>query len=276
MNPGVFIFRELIGTMRVKSGALFLMMIVLLFVFLGVFSCFFILGTPENGASIHTGSPEEITVYLSPRITTAAIQELYQNLLERDDVLSVIYTFAEELSSDRFGGAFRVRAVDQRKVASLAAELKQTPGVTDVIVPARAASFSGIKLSSPERIGLLIGLLVSGLSSLFVARMAFMELLRGFSSEIKLLRLSGTSERTIQIPVAFLGLSAGLLAGLILLIVIYVLHASAVSGALLATAAGLLDRGRVLTAGLLSLFLGVLMGLLSGVLGASLLSKFQD
>ncbi len=276
MNPGLFIFRELVSAMRVKSGALFLSMIVLIFLFLGVFSCFFILGTPENTGSVHTASSEEITVYLSPQITTAAIQQLYQSLLERNDVASVIYAFAEELPTDHLGGAFLVRAADQNKLASLTAELKRTPGVTDVVAPARAASFSGIKLSSPERIGLLIGLLVSGLSSLFVARAAFMELLRGFSSEIKLLRLSGTPERAIQIPVAFLGLATGLLAGIILFIVIYVLHVSASSGALLTAAAGLLDRSRVLAAGLLSLFLGVLMGALSGVLGASLLSKFQD
>ncbi len=274
MNPGVFLFRELLGAMRVKSGLLLLGLIGLIFVFLAVFSCFFILGTPDGSVPGASSPPGEITCYLSPKLSTDAVQRLYQRLLARKDVAAVIYAFAEELSPGRPGGAFRVRAADQRKLDSLVGALEKMEGIVEVAVP--AGTFSGdIQLPASVRIGLLIGLLVSGLSILLVARIAFGELLRGFSPEIRLLVLSGTPERALQGPVVGLGLVSGLLASVILIVALYVVHASALSGAVLTAAAGLLDGHRVLTASLLSLLLGLLMGGLSGLLGASLLSRFR-
>lgn len=275
MNPGVFLFRELLGAMQAKSGLLLLGLVGLIFTFLAVFSCFFILGTPDGAVPGPSPSPGEITCYISPKLSTDEVQGLYRRLFERGDVAAVTYAFAGELSPGRPGGAFRVRAADQTKVDSLVGDLEKMEGVTEVTVPARA--FSGeIQLSDPVRIGLLIGLLVSGLSSLFVARIAFGGLLRGFAPEIRLLRLSGTPERALQGPVVALGIASGLLASIVLIVAIYAIHASALSGAVLTTAAGLLDGKRVLTASLLSLLLGFLMGSLSGLLGASLLSRFHD
>ncbi len=275
MNPGVFLFRELLGAMRVKSGLLLLGMIALIFIFLAVFSCFFILGTPDGSPPGPTASPGEITCYVSPRLSTDEIQGIYRRLIEREDVAAVTYVFAGELSPGRPGGAFRVRAADQRKIDALAGDLEKMDGIVEVAIPAR--TFSGdIQLPPAVRIGLLIGLLVSGLSILLIARIAFGELLRGFSPEIRLLLLSGTPERALQGPVIGLGVVSGLLASIVLIVVLYVIHASALSGAVLTAAAGLLDGSRVLTASLLSLLLGLLMGGLSGLLGASLLSRFHD
>jgi len=279
MNPFFFLFRELLGAVRAKSGALLVGMIALILVFLGVFSCFFLLGRPAGTPIRRDAPPWDITAYISPKLSTQAVDDLYRRLRDRPDVAAINYVLAGELVPGRPGGAFRVRVTDPTKATALARELEKINGVTEVITAKRNLS-GRLVLPGSVRIGLLIGLVVSGFASLFLARMAFGELLHGFYPEIKLMRLAGTPERTMQGPVVALGIVCGLLAGLVLIVVIYILHLSALSssGAILSTAAGLRDPGRVLTASLLSLFLGLFLGSLSGLLGASLLSspRFQD
>ena len=275
MSPGVFIFRELLGAVRGKAAGLILGMIGLLFAFLAIFSCFFVLGTSDGSSTGVSSSAKAVTCYISPKLSVDEVQGLYRGILARDDVAAVTYVFAAEISPDRPGGAFVVQPTDSGDVNALVEALRTLSGVTEV--DAGGVTGEEIHLSTPIRIGLLIGLLVTGLASLLVGRIAFLELLRNFSPELNLLHLSGTPDWSVQAPVVWLGIAAGVVASLILIVVLYALHASALSGAAPAAAAGLLHQGRVLTAALLSLLLGIIMGGLCGGLGAGLLSsRFSD
>ena len=277
MNPFFFLMHELLGTMRAKSALLFLGMIVTMFLFLAIFSCFFLVGTPVYAPSHSQVSPGEITVYLSPKLSNQDVDALYRQLRDRPDVADVHFLFAAELVPGRPGGAFRVRAVDPAHAAGLAAAINKMAGVEQVIAAPRSTG-TKLNLSMSVRIGLVLGLVVTGFSTLFIARAAFHELLRGFTPQIVLMELAGTAHRTMQAPIIALGIICGLVASVALIVVIYVLHVSALSpsGAVLSTAAGLTSPGRVLASSLLSLLLGLVLGALAGMLGASLLSRFQD
>ncbi len=275
MSPFFFLFRELLGAIRMRSGLLFLGMTAAIFAFLAVLSCFFLVGTP-TGTPVHsTTSLGTITVYLSPQLSDQDVQTLYLKLRDRADVADVHFLFGAEIAPDQFGGAFRVRAADPAHAAALGATIGKLNGVRQVIVAPRGTT--RLNLPTPVRIGLLLGLVVSGFLSLFIARAAFLELLRGFAPQIVMMDLAGTPERAMQVPVIALGVACGLIASIVLIAIVYVLHISALSpsGAILSTAPGLTDGGRVLTSSLLSLFLGLVLGTLAGVLGASLIPRFR-
>ena len=270
-SSSLFVFSELLGAIRIKSGALLAVVVLLIFSFLALFSSFFLLGTPMEGEREQTLAPEEIMVHLSPRLSQEAAQELYSRIREWQDVQQINYLFAQELEADQVGGVLLIRAVSQSVVASLLKLLESTNDVLRVDSPGSSRR-RALSLSTSVQIGLLIGLAVSALASLVAARRGFKELLYDFADEIRLMRLSGTSEQTIQPPIIALGIVCGLLAGLLLVVVVYLLHYFAVSQpqALLRAASGLIEAGRVRTVSLLSLLLGFIMGGLVGTLGASL------
>lgn len=273
MSPFFFLFRELLGATRMKSGLLFLGMTAAIFAFLAVFSCFFLVGTPT---AVHSAtSLGTITVYLSPKLSDQDVQTLYLKLRDRADVANVHFLFASEIASDQPGGAFRVRAANPAHAAALATTIGKLIGVRQVIVAPRGTT--RLDLPRPVRIGLVLGLVMSGFLLLFIARAAFLDLLRGFSPQIVLMDLAGTHARTMQVPVIALGAVCGLIASIVLIAIVYVLHISALSpsGAILSTAPGLTDGGRVLASSLLSLLIGPVLGTLAGIYGASLIPRFR-
>jgi hypothetical protein len=71
-----------------------------------------------------------------------------------------------------------------------------------------------------------------------------------------------------------IGILIGFLAGLLLLVILYVLHYVIISqGAPAAIFAGLASGGRILGVSLINLLLGLVLGGLIGLYGASLLSS---
>ena len=99
-------------------------------------------------------------------------------------------------------------------------------------------------------------------------------MLTGFSGEIRMLRLSGISERVVFTLVVSLGVLMGLVGGLFLLAVLYLLHQIALSNAgAFSLFGGLTSGTRLLGVGMMVLVLGTLLGGLAGLLGASLLYR---
>ena len=275
-GPALFVFRELVGAVRVKTGLLFLGLIAAIFAFLAIFACFFLAGTPVESHARATASPGEVTVYLSPRLSEGQINTLYQSLLARPDVAEIHFLFGSELTPPRFGGAFVIRATTPGVATALGKDVEQLVGVDHVAVT-RQANHIRLSLALPVRIGLLLGLVVTGFLALFIARIAFLDLLHNFAPHITLMDLAGAPERTLQAAIIVVGLGCGLIAGVALIAAVYAIHASALSPSsmVLSRAAGLTDSARVLASGLLSVLIGLLFGGLSGILGASFIPRFR-
>ncbi len=272
----MFVFRELVGTIRIKTGMLFLGLITAIFAFLAIFSCFFLAGTPVETRALPASPPGEVTVYLSPRLSNQEINALYQSLLARPDVAQIHFLLGSELTPPRMGGAFVIQATSPSAAATLGKVIGSLAGVEKTSVVQQATHIH-LNLSLPARIGLLLGLVVTGFLALFIARATFLNLLHDFAPHIVLMELAGAPERTLQSAIIVLGLICGLVAGVLLIAVVYIIHTSALSpsGTLLSTAAGFTDSARVLVASLLSLLIGLVFGGLAGILGASFIPRFR-
>jgi len=270
MSTFLFILNELLGSLNTKSVGVLAAFVLLVFSFLALFSSLFLLGIPAEGQNGPSLTSNEVAAYLSPRLSPEAVQDVYLEIREWDEVRQVNFLFAQELEAGRAGGILRIQVFNPSAVAHL---LERLASISEIVRVDSSASPQRrvLHLSSPVRIGLLIGLTVSAFASLIVARRGFKVLLAAFAKEIQLMRLSGTTEKTIQPPIVALGILCGLLAGLLLIIAVCLLHYVAASHpeALLRAAPGLIESGRVLTISLLSLLLGLAMGGLIGVVGAS-------
>jgi len=215
--------------------------------------------------------PGEITLYLSGQLSVQQVQDLYLNIREMQEVKQINYLFRQEIDKGLVANALLVRAVNTDIVPALHSVLDQLEGVARVESRA-SADKAAVSLSTALRIGLLVGLAITVLAGLVLARMGFAELLRSCTAKMKLLRLSGTAEQTIRFPIAAMGAICGLIATALLIGVIYLLHSFAAANPqqFLNTASGLIDTGTVLMTSLLCVPLGFLLGSLGGILGASL------
>jgi hypothetical protein len=264
MSGFLFLERELLGAIRMRSGTLLLLTLVFLLLFLGCFASLFLLpaGSPLSPGSL---APNELVAYVSPRLAPPSINALSLRLQERVDVQSVGYSLPDEITSERTGGHLHVIARSAADVAGLAAALRASDGILSV---ESSSDAGGIALTQNVRIGLLCGLVVCALLALLLAREGFRSLLYGFSHEIRLVRLSGVSERRVVAAVEVTGLLIGVLAG-VLLVLGLALYALSISE----SAGSTLDVTRVVAVGAVSLLLGALMGGLLGLLGAAHLAS---
>jgi len=276
MNPFLFLFRELLGSIRARSALFFLLTGLLLFAFLAVVGTFFLLPSPGMvEVDDHGALPvEEIQVYLSPRLSSATVDRMYLEIRAREDVERIVFRFSQELDRDASGGVFVIAPTSPGVARDLIAELQTLNGVTEVIERRSQAEPAASPLSAAVRIGLLCSLVVTVAFSLLFARIGYRELLRAFSGEIRLLRLSGISERTIVPLTVGIGIVVGALAGMLLLVILYVLHYVVISqGTPPTILEGLTNGGRILGVSLINLLLGIVLGGLIGLYGASLLGS---
>jgi len=251
MSRFFFLFGNLLGAINGRIGSLFLGVVGLIFAALLIFAGFFLVGETtgqENGPAL---APGEMVVYLSPQLSSDDVQSLYLA-----------------------GGVFIIQAVNASAAASLQGTITEMPGIINIdsVTKAQRATVS---LSSTLRLGLLVALIVSIVGSLILARYAFLLLLDRFSAEIKLLRLSGAPEGVFQLPAVALGVLCGIIAAMLLVVVVYLSHFLALSHpqATIHAACGLLLPGRVLMVSLVGSLIGIVLGGLIGVLGASLTSR---
>jgi len=273
MSTFFFLFRELLGAVRAKSAVFFLLSG--LFILLCLSSFAFLLLPVSSPAPPDAGilSPGEVIVHLSPRLAAATVDALYLQIRERSDVKRVDFRFAQEVNPGETGGYFFIEAASPDAANVIAQEIGSLDGVSDVQAGQAGEgerNGGGVAVGAPVRFGLLGGLAVFLIVSLILARLGFSVLLRSFANEVRLMRLSGVSERMIYPLVVGLGILVGLLAGLLLIAGIY-LFQSAAGG--LGDLASLLSGGRALAISFAGLSLGIFMGGLSGLFGVSILSS---
>jgi cell division protein FtsX len=276
MNQFWFLLGNLLRTIDSRSGSLFIVLILLIFSSGALFSSFFLLGTPTPDDTGPSLSADEVFVHLSPRLSQQKINDLYLKIRESEDVSQINYRYPQEFGLEAVEGLLVIKAVSVAKVTGLVDALSAIDGIATVdSLSTRHAD----SLSAPVKIGLLIGLALSIVGSLIAARYAFAELLKSFSEEIRMMRLAGTAEQVIQPPIVAIGALCGIIAGLLLIVAIYLLRFLAIThpGFLLHATSGWVDPARVLTVSLGGFLLGLVLGGLVGALGASLTesSKFQ-
>ncbi len=270
----LFLFRELLGAVRTKSAIYFALSGFLLFLFLVSVACFFMIAPGSVSRSTEGQPIEEIRVFLSPRLSSATIDQWFLEWRERDEIAGLRFQFAQELDETASGGVFFVSPADSASAGVLTSEFREIEGVTDVIEVPREPPLESSSVLLVIRISLLAILVTTIAASLLCSRGGYRELLTTFSGEIRMLRLSGISERVISALVVALGVLIGLLGGLLLLAVLYLLHQIALSNSDAFSLFGGLTSGiRILRVGLMMLALGTLLGGLSGLLGASLLHR---
>ena len=276
MNQFWFLLDNLLRTIGSRSGMLFVVLILLIFSSGALFSSFFLLGTPTPDDTGPSLSADELFVHLSPQLSQQKINDLYLEIREWENVLQVNYFYPQEFGLEAMEGLLVIKAVSVAKVTELIDVLSAIDGITNIDALSTRHADS---LSASVKIGLLIGLALSIVGSLIVARYAFVELLKSFSEEIRMMRFAGTAEQVIQPPIVAIGALCGIIAGILLIVAIYLLRFLAIThpGSLLHATSGWVDPVRVLTVSLGGFFLGLVLGGLVGVLGASLTesSKFQ-
>jgi hypothetical protein len=272
----LYLFRELLGAIRTKSALFFALSGLLLFLFLASVACLLVLVAPTVSTTPTEGQPiDEIHVFLSPRLSSATIDQWYLQWRERDDVAHLRFQFAQEFDPSASGGVFVVSPVDTDPTVAdaLAEEFRQIDGVTNVVEIPRQPTVEPSRIVFAVRIALLVTLVFAIAASLLCSRIGYRELLAGFSGEIRMLRLSGVSERILFTLVVALGVLIGLLGGLLLFAVLFLLHQLINSPDAFSLFGGLSNGARIVGAGVLSLVLGIVLGGLSGLLGASLLHR---
>lgn len=266
MNAFLYLQRELLGAIRVRSAVLLSSALLFLFLFLGCFASLFLL---PDAASASAGSlgATDLVAYVSPRLSSTSVNSLFLRLQERTDVRSIRYSLPEQVTSEKTGGSFVIVARSAGAVGDLAAALKATDGIVSVEMPTGGGR--GIALTKGARLAFLCGLAVCALVSLLLAREGFRALLHAFRHEIRIMRLSGVSEWRILAAVEVTGLLIGLLAGILLVVglSLYGLSVTETGGELA------LDVTRLVGVGVVSLLLGLLMGGLLGLLGAGHLAS---
>jgi len=266
-----FLFRELLGSIRAQSGFLFTLTALFIFISIATFAVLLLIGNATPSDEPLGIGADEIAASLSPRLSAERVNDLYLQIREREDVASISFRFAEELSPGSTGGRLFIRATSAETAPAILAMVESLNGITSVEGGDPTPPAESVGISPAVRIGLLAGLVASVILALVLARGGYRALLRTFHGEIRIIRLSGTPERTIAMPVAALGLFLGLLTGLLLIVGIYLgLYAigdtaSAITGAETA--------GRVFGVTAAGFVLSLLLGSLIGLLGASLLSS---
>jgi len=268
----MFLFRELLGSIRARTGFLLTLSGLFVFASLAAFAALLLIGgdadTREDPELL---APEEVILHLSPRLSADAVNDLYVELWVRDDVRSVVFRFAEEVSPGSTGGRFFVRAASAAATATLIELAETMSGVTEVEAGEPIPAPTPVGLTPTMRIILLVVLVACVAVSLLLGRLGYRRLLASFHSEIRVMRLSGASERAIVLPVVSLGVLLGLLTGLLLVVGIFLAQVALGNGTS-GTVAVAFD-GRALTVSMAGLILGLLLGGLIGLLGASLLAS---
>lgn len=273
MMVWLFLFREMLGAVRAKGAAFFVLSGVLLCTFLA-FVASFLMISPVRISATTEGQPiDEIHVYLSPAVPSSTVNQVFLAWREHQDIARLTFRFAHEIDPTLTGSVFLAVPTSQEAVLGLISMFQSLDGVVEVQEIPRVEWVPSPTVPSVVRIGLLVGLVLAVGASLLLFRKGTSELLESFSGEIRLLRLSGIPQRYLVTLTMALGLLIGLLGGLFLFAAVYILHRVGHATEALVLFEGLASGGRIVTVGLLSVALGLVLGGLAGLLGASALSS---
>jgi len=272
MSTFLYVFRELLGSIKPRGAMLLLLTGVLIFAALGAFSAFFLFQTPAAlGSSPLTG--EEFVAYLDPQLTTLQIEALYAALRADPSVARIDYLLPQELGRRDASGALLVQPVEGAAEAVFA-QLDSSGAVFRVDRPTASGGIPGA-LSPSARTGLLVGLLVGIAVCLIVARFGLKDLLQAFDGQLRMMHLAGVDEAAYSVPVLVAGISCGLIASAAFIAVLYAFHLAAVSNptSVITLAPGLRSAGCVRRIAALGGAIGVGLGLLVGGLGVGLVFR---
>jgi len=271
MSTFFFLFRELLGSIRARSAVLLSASSLCVFVCLASFATLLLVGGTAGDGARGTLGAAEIVVDLSPRLSAETVNSLYLQIRQQPDVSSISFRFAQESSPGSTGGRFFIRTSSAEAMPDVLTAVAAMDGITQAEGGAAVPPSNGFALPASARIGLLALLVLSVAFSLVLARGGYRALLGAFHGEIRIMRLSGTSERTIAPPIVGLGVLMGLLSGLLLVVGIYL--GQYALGEATSGISGLASGARVLGVTFAGLTLGVLLGGLIGLFGASLLTS---
>lgn len=271
MSTFFFLFRELLGTIRARSGLYLSLAGLFLLLSLGSFAALLLVGgTSEGGTPAPALGETDIVLGLSPRLSADAVNELYVEFRERPDVAAIHFLFAGEVNPGETGGRFHLEADSVESVGEIVALAGTMSGVTGIEVGEPTPEVPPPGLTPVMRIVLLVALVASIGLALLMGRLGYRALLTSFHGEIRVMRLAGTSEQMVAAPVIGLGVLMGLLTGLLLIVGIFL--AQYALGQVAEASASWIEAGRIVGVSVAGLFLGLFLGGLIGVLGAGLLN----
>jgi hypothetical protein len=133
----LFVFRSLVGSLRLRGAVLLLVTGLLAVIALAAFSSFFLLELPPPAGST-SGGEGELIAYLDGAIATVDVERLYTELRNDARVSGVSFLLPQELSRRDVSGALIVQAT-----ASFDALLGELEGNDAVVRVDRTATSSG-------------------------------------------------------------------------------------------------------------------------------------
>lgn len=263
----ISLLKELLRLLRRKGlGSLLLAWLVLI-LFLALLDLFILVG-----GGLEEGGGGELLVPLSPGLLPSKVDQLYLEIREWEEVAQVRFIFAEEVRAglvklalpDLAGDLFRVQLRDPAEVAIVKERLEELPGVASVISHERGALEGFFRTLGKLRWPLLV---ILGLLALIRLREALRSLIMSFGGELQLLHLSGVARKTMERPFLLLAGLLGLGGGLLIMLGLYLTHnwGRGHTDALYRSFPGLLEPQTVLALALLSIGVGLMIGLLSGI-----------
>jgi len=235
MSTFFFLFRELLGAVRARCALYFSLTGMFILLFLCAFALLLLPASSPATTGAENLSPVEVVVRLSLRLAAATVDALYLQIRERSDVARINFRFAQEVNPGETGGYFFIEATSPSAANDIVQAVGALDGGSSVQAGEAADVQGGIAIDTSVRFGLLGGLVAFVVVSLIFARLGFSVLLRSFANEVRLMRLSGVSERMIYPPVVGLGVLVGLLAGLLLIVGIYLFQYAAEGSTALAS-----------------------------------------
>lgn len=273
MTVWLFLFREMLGAVRAKGAAFFVLSGVLLCTFLACVASFLMI-SPARVSPTTEGQPiDAIHIYLAPIVPSSTVNQVFLAWREHSDIAQLNFRFAQEIDPTMTGSVFLAVPTRQEAIPDLIRMFRSMDGVIDVQEIPWVEWVPSPTVSSVVRIALLVGLVLAVGASLLLFRKGTSELLESFSGEVRLLRLSGLPQRYLVTLTVALGVLIGLLGGLFLFAVVYILHRVGHATEAIVLFDGLASGGRIVIVGLLSVALGLVLGGLAGLLGASTLNN---
>ncbi|HIC95919.1 TPA: hypothetical protein EYP12_04730 [Candidatus Bipolaricaulota bacterium] len=270
----IHLFWELLRVMRRRGFGRFLSAWLILILFLGLLDMAIL-----AWSSLGPGVGGELFALLEPDLLPGEINRLYLEIRGWKEAAQVEFLFAEEVQAGLIQlpipakakgpprDLFRIRLREPEDLPTVGERLEEFQGVAAVLSPGRS-SLNRLLLSFDRlRAGLIALLVVLGLLAVVRLRAALRSLIMTFSGEIRLLSLSGVPQGMMERPFLLLGGLLGLGGGLLLMIGLYLAHHWGLAGtaglSLYNSFPALLEPGIILSLALLSLGLGLTVGLLS-------------
>ena len=216
MTSELFLLKELLGSLKLKSWGLSLVAVVVAAIFLGVFTLFSFLIQPGS-----SGTGVQVLAIPGKDLSQSDLAALHQKLLDDPDIIEVRFVLptlsAEVEEEKRSQSRFEITLRSDAQFSPVSERLMRW-GTFQDIAPPGPDSLEAWRdwLQSSDRrwmawtgLALLLGIALFALhGSLRAAR-------RCFAGELELLEILGIAPQTLRIPFALVGFLYGLAGALL-------------------------------------------------------------